>query len=164
MASSSLASLCLRRAHRSYATISRPDAKAQAASAPLKIKDRRTQTTEEFGRTAKPARHLTLAEKRRLVRPPVEDRNCTRSAARRARRAPRGRVRRRADRRAAHLSSEPPLHARAEPHPAGHGVQPVRGDVPHPAEPHQDGRALVPARRVLASRARTSARTTTSCR
>ncbi|KAI5122497.1 hypothetical protein M0805_001405 [Coniferiporia weirii] len=73
MPSSSLASLCIRRAHRAYATIASPGVakSAQATSAPMKVKERRAQTTEEFARTPAEARVLTRVEKRNVVRPQV---------------------------------------------------------------------------------------------
>ncbi|KAL5492317.1 hypothetical protein ACEPAI_3764 [Sanghuangporus weigelae] len=73
MASWSRVSLVLRGIRRTYATISSDSAAelAQAASAPLKIKERREETVKDFARTPPEERRLTLEEKRRLVRPPV---------------------------------------------------------------------------------------------
>ena len=67
------ASFLLRSLRRTYATVSSDAAAeyAQASSAPLKIKERRDATVEEFAHTPTAERNLTLEEKRRLVRPPV---------------------------------------------------------------------------------------------
>ncbi|THH09725.1 hypothetical protein EW145_g1809 [Phellinidium pouzarii] len=73
MASSSIASLCLRRAHRTFATIASPSvaSAAQAASAPEKVKERREQTANEFAKTPVDSRATTRTEKRRLVQPQI---------------------------------------------------------------------------------------------
>ena len=75
MASTSRSILALRRAQRAYATIANDAAAtkaAQASSAALKIKEKRSQTEAAFAKTSEAERSLTLTEKRAFVRPEVQ--------------------------------------------------------------------------------------------
>lgn len=75
MASTSRSLLALRRAQRAYATVSsRSDAQnlAQASSAAMKVKEKRSQTEDTFARTPESERILSREEKRAFVRPSVQ--------------------------------------------------------------------------------------------